>query len=106
MMPQCSDEEIRFMAESKHQVRSVLWGENGAVLDTHWRDEMKKNADMPALLLYGEPGLGSAISPERAAEAMSILENGESVMIEGAGHIIHLEQFESSIRAILPFLCG
>ena len=67
---------------------------------------MKKIGDMPVLLLYGEQGLGSAISSERAAEAMSILANGESAMIEGAGHIIHLEQFESSIRVILPFLCG
>jgi N-formylmaleamate deformylase len=104
--PHWSDEEIRFMAESKHQVRPVLWGENGAVLDTYWRDEMKKVGAMPVLLLYGELGLGSAISPERAAEAMSILENGESVMIERAGHIIHLDQFESSIRVILPFLRG
>jgi N-formylmaleamate deformylase len=105
-MPQWSEDEIRFMAESSHQVRPVLWGENGAILDTHWRDEMKKVGDMPVLLLYGELALGSAISPERAAEAMSILENGTSVMIKGAGHIIHLDQFESSIQVILPFLRG
>jgi N-formylmaleamate deformylase len=105
-MPHWSDEEIRFMSESKHQVRPVLWGENGAVLDTYWRDEMKKVAAMPVLLIYGEQQLGSAISPERAAEAMSILENGESVMIQGAGHIIHLDQFESTIRVIFPFLRG
>jgi N-formylmaleamate deformylase len=104
--PHWSEDEIRFMAESKHQVRPVLWGENGAVLDTNWREEMKKVGDMPVLLLYGELARGSAISPERAAEAMSILENGESVMIERAGHIIHLDQFESSIRVILPFLRG
>jgi N-formylmaleamate deformylase len=104
--PDWSDDEIRFMAESSHEVRPVLWGENGAILDTYWRDEMKKVGDMPVLLLYGELALGSAISVERAAEAMSILENGQSVMIQGAGHIIHLDQFESSIRVILPFLRG
>lgn len=103
-MPQCTDDEIRFMAESKHQVRPVLWGVNGAVLDTHWRDEMKKIGALPVLLLFGEQALGSAISPERANEAKSILENGEVVQIEGAGHIIHLDRFEPTIQAILAFL--
>lgn len=102
--PEWSEDEIRFMSESKHQVRPVLWGANGAMLDTYWRAEMKKLGYMPVLLLYGEQALGSAISPERAAEAKSILENGEGVKIEGAGHIIHLEQFDASIQAILPFL--
>jgi pimeloyl-ACP methyl ester carboxylesterase len=104
--PRWSEDEIRFMSESKHQVRPVLWGENGATLDTYWRDEMKKVGEMPVLLLYGEQELGSAISPERATEALSILQNGEAVMIMGAGHIIHLDRFEPTIQTILPFLRG
>lgn len=104
--PHWSEDEIRFMSESKHQVRPVLWGENGATLDIYWRDEMQKVGDMPVLLLYGEQALGSAITPERASEVMSTLENGEVVKIEGAGHIIHLDQFEASIQTILPFLQG
>lgn len=102
--PQWSDDEIRFMAESKHQVSPVLWGANGAILDTYWRDEMKKVSDMPVLLICGEPGLGSAIRRERATEALSILQNGESVMIEGAGHIVHLDQYEATIETLLTFL--
>lgn len=102
--PEWSEDEIRFMSESKHQVRPVLWGKNGVTLDMYWRDEMKKIGNLPVLFLYGEQALGSAISPERAAEAKSILENGEVVKVKGAGHIIHLDQFEPSIQTILPFL--
>lgn len=102
--PNWSENEIRAMAESKHRVRSVLWEKHGAILDTHWRYEMKKVGDMPILLIYGELAQGSAVSPENANEAVSILQNGKAVHIKGAGHIVHLDQFEATIAAMMPFL--
>ena len=102
--PNWSENEIRAMAESKHQVRPVLWSEHGTTLDTYWRDEMRKVGDMPALLIYGELERGSAVSPENVHEAMSILQNGKAVHIKNAGHIVHLDQFEATIATILTFL--
>ena len=102
--PQWSEEELYAWASSKEQVSPYIWGENGSTLDTYWRSEMKKLQDMPVQLIYGEVERGSTISPEIAEEVSSILPNAKLSKIQRAGHIVHLDQSEETIKAVLDFL--
>lgn len=102
--PAWSEDEIYYWAESKLQVNPVLWGEGGIVLDSNWRDQMKKVGDLPVQLVCGEVEKGALVSPEIAVESDAILQNGEIVMINNAGHSIYRDQYEDTVAAILPFL--
>ena len=102
--PHWSSEEIDAWAESKLQASQYLWGDNGLVLDTHWRDEMREVDNLPVQLIYGDMGMGSIISPKIANEAQAILQNGTVVKIDSAGHSIHRDKYEATIETIQAFL--
>ncbi len=60
----------------------------------------------PALLLYGEPELGSIITPAAAAYARQLNPLIQPKQIPGAGHNVRRENFEDTVAAIQEFMAS
>ena len=78
-------------------------------LRTDWRETLRQ-ITCPVLLLVADPeihrdiGLGGVVTPEVAREASSIMQDGRVVRIDGAGHNIRRERFETYLAAVSEFL--
>lgn len=59
---------------------------------------------LPGLLLTGEPSLGAIITPEIARQVLSEHENWTEYHSPKAGHSVHRDDRDGSIRAIKRFL--
>ncbi|MFO7696854.1 MAG: alpha/beta hydrolase [Anaerolineae bacterium] len=74
-----------------------------------WQD-VARGITCPVLLLTAEPevqaaaGLGAIVTSEIAAEAQALLQKGQVVHIDGAGHNIRRENFQGYIGAVSSFL--
>lgn len=58
----------------------------------------------PTLLMYGNPALGSIVTPDVAAEARRLNPLIEPVQIASAGHSIRREQLEEYVGVLREFL--
>jgi pimeloyl-ACP methyl ester carboxylesterase len=67
--------------------------------------EILKEIQCPVLIIYGEQDLGSMVSNTEAQEAQRLLgDRGEVVQVEGAGHNVRREQFQTFMNIVTRFL--
>jgi N-formylmaleamate deformylase len=71
--------------------------------DVNWIEQVA-NLKAPTLLIYGNPALGSIISPAVAAEARRINSLVQPVQIPNAGHSIRRECFDEYVAVVREFL--
>jgi pimeloyl-ACP methyl ester carboxylesterase len=76
----------------------------GRWLDGYEVDDLLGRIECPALLLYGDPGLGGLLPEVYAAHVASRLRRGTAIRMEGVGHQIHWMQTESMLRYVIGFL--
>jgi pimeloyl-ACP methyl ester carboxylesterase len=60
----------------------------------------------PALLIHGNPELGSMVHPEDAERFVQIMPKARRVFIPTAGHSIHRDASEAFLAHVVPFLAG
>jgi pimeloyl-ACP methyl ester carboxylesterase len=70
---------------------------------TPWRETAAK-ITCPALLIYADPARGGIVTPEVAAEATTILPQGQAVQIPDAGHNIRKDNYPPFRDAVAAFL--
>jgi pimeloyl-ACP methyl ester carboxylesterase len=58
----------------------------------------------PILLITGDVGAGSLVTPEEAQESANLWREGRVVRISGAGHVIHNDRYDQYIAAVRAFL--
>lgn len=58
----------------------------------------------PALLLRGEVARGGMLPEAEARELLAALPDATDVAFPGAGHLLHWQQTEAAVRAVLSFL--
>jgi pimeloyl-ACP methyl ester carboxylesterase len=68
-----------------------------------WRETLSK-ISCPALLISGEPERGGIVTPAQGMEASTIKPTMQWVQIEGAGHNVRYDRFESYLEAVNVFL--
>ena len=66
--------------------------------------ELLAQTEIPTLMMQGEPGSDSAMSPRRADDITSTYPHVQSVVIQGAGHNIRRENFAAFLDAVLDFI--
>ena len=59
--------------------------------------------ESPALLIHGNPELGSMVLPEDAGRFVETIAHGHAVYVPNAGHSIHRER-PGFLSAVVPFL--
>ena len=99
--PTWAREEIVPAAEAQLQYDPEILRLNEPPPD--WR-EMVSRIRCPFLLIIGDPALGALVSPERAEEVLALSPHGRVVHILRAGHSIHRDRFEETMRAVEEFL--
>ena len=67
-----------------------------------WQDEVAK-IDAPILLVIGEAELGSLVQEKTAKTAVSLMKDGQYVIVKGTGHGIHRENYPAFRDVVLPF---
>ena len=97
--PLWHDDEFPAWAAAKKQVDAEAMPH----YDRPWQDAIDRIA-APTLLIHGDPKLGSLITPEIAAEAVSINLKIRPLMISGAGHNTRRENFPEFLAAVQHFL--
>ncbi len=99
--PHWHEDEILPWAESKKQVSASV----AALLSSPRADWRGTAAAItcPALLLTADPEKGAIVTPEIAAEAVSLMGRGKHVFVAGAGHSIHRDEFDAVIKALAAF---
>lgn len=70
---------------------------------SRWEDVADKIA-VPALLITGDTEKGAIVSPEVAAQAVSLNPRITTVHLAGAGHNIRRERFDGFVPALRDFL--
>ena len=87
------------------------WAQAKAQLDPNalptysvpWQDSLSRIQAL-TLIVHGEPGLGSLVSPDLAMEARSLNPLVETAEIQGSGHNTRRENFEDYLAAVRAFL--
>jgi N-formylmaleamate deformylase len=69
----------------------------------NWRQSLAA-ANLPVLLITGDPQRGSIVTHETAEEARRIGQNVRVAHIPGTGHCIHRDNFEPVMSAVQQFL--
>ena len=110
--PDWSDEDCLRRAETITStapgVFSELRGEAEASLVTGETDRMRilAGVETPALLVHGNPELGSMVLPEDAARFVQLMPRGRTVYVPTAGHSIHRDASAAFLANVVPFLDG
>jgi len=99
--PGWHEEEFPAWAAAKRQVDPAAM----ASYATPWQAQIDRIA-APTLLIHGEAGLGSLVTPSVAAEAVALNANIQAVRIGGAGHNVRRENFPDYLSAVRAFLLG
>jgi pimeloyl-ACP methyl ester carboxylesterase len=89
-------------------VFSELRAESAAALDNGSTDRLHILSDVqsPALLLHGNPELGSMVDPADAERFVEIMPNARRVYIPAAGHSLHRDASDAFLKEVIPFLDG
>ncbi|GHO96400.1 alpha/beta hydrolase [Reticulibacter mediterranei] len=102
--PTWAKEEIGPWADSKGEMNIAILEPALAAVDTfRWREIMAR-IQCPILLITGDPKLGAIVTPETARQAASLWKQGEAIHIAGAGHNIHRDRYDETMRAVTAFL--
>ena len=101
--PNWSDDECERWADSKLNVRPRVWQSGGAEFGSDWRADLS-HIQCPTLFVRGEPAAGGIVSDEDLADVKSLLQNGQVVTIDKAGHSVQRDQYEAFIDVLMPFL--
>jgi N-formylmaleamate deformylase len=110
--PDWSDEDCLRRAETITSVAPGVFAElrsatEQALADgTTDRMSLLVPIESPALLVYGNPELGSMMLPEDAKRFLETIPNGRAVYVPNAGHSIHRDAPEEFLTAVIPFLGG
>jgi pimeloyl-ACP methyl ester carboxylesterase len=110
--PDWSDEDCLRRAETITStapgVFSELRGDAEASLAAGETDRMQILAGVqtPALLVHGNPELGSMVLPEDATRFVQLMPRGRTVYIPTAGHSIHRDASADFLANVVPFLDG
>ncbi|MBC6975163.1 alpha/beta hydrolase [Bacillus sp. Xin] len=67
-------------------------------------DELLPKIQCPVLLLQSDPIFGGAIRDEDAEQALHLLPKVTHIKINNVGHALHIQNKESVISAMLPFM--
>ena len=100
--PKWADEEFTDWIVAKQQVSPEVTQYITAPR-LPWR-EVARRIVCPALLIAADPAQGAIVTPEVAAEAVSLMQHGKVAHIVDAGHNIRRDQFEAYITAVREFL--
>jgi len=113
-----SQAELEALAHAQHPDWHALelgpWAESKRQLDLRfldsplawwrpWREVARKIA-CPTLLITGDIDRGAIVTPEIAAEALTLLAQGELCHLPGAGHSIRRERYAAYLAAVRDFL--
>jgi pimeloyl-ACP methyl ester carboxylesterase len=110
--PDWSDEDCLRRAETITStapgVFAELRAEAEAALANGTTDRMDILAGVqsPALLLHGNPELGSAVLPEDARRFLQIMPRARGVYFPLAGHHLHRDATAEFLAAVIPILDG
>jgi pimeloyl-ACP methyl ester carboxylesterase len=105
--PHWPEPEIRPWARSAQQVSPDAVKQ--VIANPFKWHEALKNMVLPVLLITGDVERGGIVTPETAREVSSLVRNGKTVHIPGAGHSIRRDRFEEYLEAVRKFLaqhCG
>jgi len=100
--PKWADEEFTDWIVAKQQVSPEVTQYITAPR-LPWR-EVTRRIVCPALLIAADPVQGAIVTPEVAAEAVSLMQHGQVAHIVDAGHNIRRDQFEAYMTAVREFL--
>ncbi|MFN8418659.1 MAG: alpha/beta hydrolase [Anaerolineae bacterium] len=95
-------DEIIPQADSKPEFDPGILEDVSTFQTYRWREVMTR-IQCPVLLITGDPAK-AIIAPELAAEASRLWQQGEIAHIAAAGHCIHRDCYDESMRAITDFL--
>lgn len=77
---------------------------DGTATDDYEIDVFLRGVNCPALLLRGEPALGSAISDDDVALASTHLSGGTVIPMPGIGHMMHKDKPQEFCEMVVRFL--
>jgi len=102
--PRWDEAEIGAWAEAKRQLDPII---TTGIASKHpnWR-RTAASITCPTLLITADPKEGALVTPEIAAEAQTLNDLIHVAHIEGVGHSIRREDFDSYIEAVRTFLQG
>jgi N-formylmaleamate deformylase len=96
-----SEEELGPWADSKKQLNMDVFKDRTKIA-MPWR-EIIPRITCPILLITADPARGAIVAPEDVREIESAWHNGQVVHIDGAGHNIRREQYDTYIAAVKSF---
>jgi len=111
-----TEDEIRRESPNWHplDVELKLWSHKTAsrfavehaVLDNpHWNVEAEaKSVSVPTLVVGGDPAVDSMFTGDHAVDVLEANPHFSMVVIEGAGHSVHRDRPDDTIRTILDFV--
>lgn len=109
--PDVGTPEHRAIAESLHLLdpHAVDLHAEGRIGDLYGDldgDALLRQVACPVLLLQGDPRCGGLMSDEWSRHALSLLEDGRHVLLQGSGHELGLTtgRIEPLLAALVPFL--
>ena len=95
--------EIQPWAEAKGQYNPQILQFRGEFRRYDWREAIGR-VECPILLLTAEVEQGAIVTSAIAEEAGQLCHSCQTSLIHNAGHCIHRDQFEASMRSVLGFL--
>lgn len=102
MNPNWPEEEVELWADTKVQASpNVLQTFEQA--EPIWRDIVRR-ITCPILLIAGDKDMGSIITPEDSEAIDSVWREGKTETIDGAGHVVHNDRFETFLSVVKTFL--
>jgi N-formylmaleamate deformylase len=100
--PTWSPDDLIPWSDGKAQFDVAVLQHSAIFRDVPWRDVLSR-IHCPTLLLTGDPHLGALISPELAQEAADLIEHATVVRIPDAGHSIHRDRLDDTVRLVRDF---
>jgi lipase len=95
--------EVEPWGQSKAEVDPAVLQQVGRFDGYSWVQAFRR-IQCPGLLIIGDASRQAIVTEGVARQAMALWPNGEVLHISGAGHCIHRDQYEATLRAINTFL--
>ncbi len=110
--PAWSEDDCRRRAETITSTAPGVFAELRAEAEaalasgTTDRSHIVAGVQSPALLVYGNAGLGGMVLPEDAERLLQIMPGARAVYVPHAGHNLHRDATDAFLAAVIPFLDG
>ncbi|WCN39622.1 alpha/beta fold hydrolase [Aneurinibacillus uraniidurans] len=92
------------LSQNDPEVLTAVLGRFDETYAEYKIDELLPKIQCPVLLLQGDPTFGGLIRDEDAKQALHLLPKATHIKINNVGHALHMQNKESVISAILPFM--